>query len=413
MRGRIRLGLQGPFTGRRGGREKKGGVHESHPPLLSSSLFTLAPSRARRALRPAWRGWAVMLFWLPLAALADGAPAPSPYLPVLSSYVQIRYTDPSQGDDTWAIRRLKLMLDGGPSEGIHYHLQFIYKTNLQSSTDGQVYLQDAYVVIPAAKALVFKLGQFVPPFGPERFEPDWKLDLVDRTDVTNRMVVNGNLGKSFARDRGVEGDWTKGGFSLSVGFFQGEGANMNPMGNGPLGVARLSYGGKGGADGSAWHWRAGLAASDRHDSDLNLSAEFPGVSPKLTSHFAGRDSRFNVFAEASFGKVRGQVEVFRTWLSPSRGSEISAHGAYGQVAYLPVRQIILALRYEAFTPDVHEPDVASQDLWTAGVTVDVPKTSLRLACDYSHPTTTWPRTHGDVVRVQLQWIFPSWHVSGE
>lgn len=352
------------------------------------------------------------LVFVTTAAFADGAAEPSPFLPVLSSYIQVRYTDPSEGDDTWAIRRLKLMLDGGPSDGLHYHLQFIYKTNLRSSTDDQVYLQDAYLIAPM-KAVTFKVGQFVPPFGLERFQPDWALDLADRTDVTNRMVVDGNLGKDFARDRGVEADWSPGGLALSAGLFQGEGANMNPKGNGPLGVARVSYGHKGTAGRNAWHWRAGLAASDRHDSDMDFSAQFPGIDPKLTSHFKGRDSRLNAFAEAGTGKVRGQVEVFRTWLSPTEGAEIAARGAYAQAAYLPIPSVILALRYEWFTPDVHEAAVPSQDLWTAGLTVDVPKTSLRLACDYSHPTTTWPKTHGDVVRVQLQWIFPSWHVGGE
>ncbi len=403
MRGRIRLGLQGLFAGRRGGREKKGGAQESGPRLLSSSPFTLAPSRARGAWRPAWRGWVVMLFWLPLAALADGAPAPSPYLPALSSYVQIRYTDPSQGDVTWAVRRLKLMLDGGPSEGIHYHLQFIYKTNLQSSTDDQIYLQDAYVVIPASQALAFKLGQFVPPFGLERFEPDSKLDLVDRTDVTNRMVVNGNLGKSFARDRGAEADWSPGGLALSAGLFQGEGANMNPKGNGPLGVLRASYGRKGTAGQTAWYWRAGLAASDRHDRDMNLSAEFPGVNPKLTRHFDGRDSRLNAFAEAGAGKVRGQAEVFKTWLSPKDGAEIAAHGAYAQAAYLPIPSVILALRYEWFTPDVHEEKAPSLRQWDSSITYDFRRVPLRLVADYLSPrggseayTHTW--------RFQIQYI---------
>lgn len=357
-------------------------------------------------------GLAFALMLATMAASADGGGGASPYLPTLGSYVQFRYTDLEYGDDDWAIRRLKLMFDGGPKEGLRYHVQFIYKTNLQSSTDDQVYLQDAYVVVPASRSLAFKVGQFVPPFGLERFQPDWKLDLVDRTDVTNRMVVNGNLGKSFARDRGVEADWTKGGFSLSTGLFQGEGANMNPKGNGPLGVVRLSYGHKGESGATPWFWRAGLAASDRHDGDGNLSAEFPGLNPKLTSHFDGRDSRIDAFAEAGWGKVRGQAEYFRAWLSPDRGGEIAARGAYAQAAYLPVAPVILALRYEWFTPDVHEPGVASQDLWTAGVTVDVPKTSLRLACDYSHPTTTWPKTRGDVVRIQLQWIFPSWPAGG-
>ena len=339
--------------------------------------------------------------------------SPSPYLPTLSSYIQVRYTDLEEGEDAWAIRRLKLMFDGGAEEGLRYHIQFIYKTNLQSSTDDQIFLQDAYVIMPVSRGLGFKVGQFIPPFGLERFEPDWNLDLVDRTDVTNRMVVNGNLGKSFARDRGVQADWTRGGWAFSVGLFQGEGANMNPKGNGPLGVLRCSYGRNGRTGDAPWFWRGGIAASDRHDENLNLSSELPGLSQNLTKHFAGRDSRLNAFFEGGWGTVRGQAEYFRAWLSPDKGGEIAASGAYGQIAYLPVRGLIFAMRYEWFTPDVHEAIVPKEDLWTVGVTVDIPKTSLRVACDYSHPTTTWPKTHGDVVRVQLQWFPPSWRVGGK
>ena len=335
--------------------------------------------------------------------LAGDAVTGSPYLPVLSSYIQFRYTDPSKGDDTWAIRRFKAMLDGGPEEGLHYHVQFIYKTNLQSSTDDQIYLQDAYVAVPATRGLAFKVGQFVPPFGLERFEPDWALDLVDRTDLTNRMVVNGNLGKSFARDRGVEGDFSRGGWAFSAGLFQGEGANMDGRGNGPLGVARLSYGRKASSGGAPWFWRTGLAASDRHDADMNLSAELTGLSKKLTSRFAGRDSRLNAFAEAGWGKVRGQAEYFRAWLSPDKGGEIAAHGAYGQVAYLPVRQLILALRYEWFTPDLHSERAPSLRQWDSSVTYDFRRVPLRLVADYLSPrgrseayTHTW--------RFQIQYV---------
>jgi hypothetical protein len=347
-----------------------------------------------------------------MAASAGGPAPPSPYLPTLGSYIQVRHTDLEGGEDAWAIRRLKLMVDGGAEEGLRYHVQFIYKTHLQSPTDDRVFLQDAYVVFPAGKGLAFKMGQFVPPFGLERFQPDWNLDLVDRTDVTNRMVVNGNLGKSFARDRGVEGDWMKGGFSLSAGLFQGEGANMNPKGNGPLGVVRCRYGRKGRIGDTPWFWKGGVAVSDRRDENLGLSSELPGLSKKRTDHFAGRDTRLNAFIEGGRGKVRGQAEYFRAWLSPDNQGEIAACGAYGQIAYLPRRGLILAMRYEWFTPDLHGAGVPKGDLWTLGVTVDLPKTPLRVACDYSHPAGNMAKNQGDAVRVQFQWNFPPFRWAG-
>lgn len=326
-----------------------------------------------------------------LAAVALGAAAgargadpvaPAPYLPVLSAYIQVRDTEPEGGEGTWAIRRLKAMLDGGPKDRLRYHVQLIYKTNLGSSTDDQVFLQDAYVVLPAFREVALKVGQFVPPFGLERFEPDWNLDLVDRTDVTNRMVVNGNLGKSFARDRGVEGDWERRGWQLSAGLFQGEGANMNARGNGPLGVARASYGRVGAAAGPAWSWRMGLAVSDRRDEDLDLSTELPGLPRSVTAHFAGRDSRLNAFVSAGWGRLRGQAEVFRTWLAPRDGAEIAPQGAYAQAAYLPIPRLVLALRYEWFTSDLHATGVPSLRRRETAATYDVPRVRLRVVADY-------------------------------
>jgi Phosphate-selective porin O and P len=333
----------------------------------------------------------------PAVARAGGPPeASSSLLPALSSYIQLRYTAPSTGEDAWAIRRLKAMLDGGSPEGIHYHLQLIYKTNLGSVTDNRVFLQDAYVAIPVARGPSLKIGQFVPPFGLERFQSDWDLDLVDRTDVTSRMVVNGNLGKSFARDRGLEADWRRGGWAISTGLFQGEGANMNAKGNGPLGVVRVSYGEQGEIGGRSFYWRTGLAGSSRHDADLSLSAELPGLSPRVTSHFDGRDGRLNAFAGGGLGKVRGQGEVFATWLSPRGGAEVASRGAYGQVAHLPLPHLTLALRYEWFTPDVHGAAASSLRQWESSVTYDLRRVPLRLVADVLTPlggseahTCTW------------------------
>ena len=49
-------------------------------------------------------------------------------------------------------------------------------------------------------------------------------------------------GSSFARDLGLEGDWDHGGWKLSAGMFLGAGAHNSSRDNGPLGVARVSYG---------------------------------------------------------------------------------------------------------------------------------------------------------------------------
>lgn len=316
-------------------------------------------------------------------AQAEETGDPSPYIPVLSSYVQIRYTAPSEGDGTWAVRRLKAMIDGGPPRGVLYHVQFIYKTNLGSSTDDQVVMQDAYVILHPSGSTSIKAGQFVPPFGLERFQPDSRLDFVDRTDVTNRFVVNGNLGRSFARDRGVETDWRRQGWELSAGLFRGGGANMPGRGNGPLATLRASDRGAVTLGRHSLSWRAGLAAAERRAADLDVSAVLPELSPSLTRHFDGRDRRINAFAETAWGPVRAQGEYIRLSLLPSASAEIPASGAYGQIAYLPRPHIILAVRHERIAPDLHDSAASSLGRWTGAATYDFTRVPLRLAIDYS------------------------------
>ncbi len=329
------------------------------------------------------------------------------YLPSISSYLQVRYTDPDPGDDRLSLRRFKAMLDGGPKDRLHYHLQFIYKANNNSATDNRIFMQDAYITYPIGLSLKVKVGQFIPPFGLERFQPDRTLDFVDRTDVTTRLAVNGNLGDSFARDRGIQCDWNDHmGVQLSAGVFQGAGANNPGRGNGPLGVARLSYIHEGSGQVRKWSWRAGLAGSARCDADQNFSGQLPGLSKSLTSRFEGRDMRLNAFAQVGWGPLRAQGEYFRVWFEPTSGSEIAATGTYGQVVYLPIERVTVGLRYEGFTPDVHERTAPSLSQWTTAVTCDLPWPSLRFSTDYSWRTDggTAPSS---VWRVQVQYfIFP-------
>lgn len=325
-------------------------------------------------------GWATTSVETVFANGANQRPA---YMPRLTSYFQVRYTDSGSANDRVALRRFKAILEGGPADKLHYHFQFIYKANNRSATDNRVFLQDAYFVYPPTRALSFKAGQFVPPFGLERSQHDWSLDFVGRTDVTKRLVVNSSLEHSFARDRGLECDWDRGNWSLSVGIFQGAGANNPSRGNGPIEVVRVSYGQEGTHQGRHWLWRAGLAGSDRRVADLDFSAQLPGLDRSLTNHFRGRDKRLNVFVQGSWGPLRTQGEVFRVCLDPASGSQILATGAYAQVAYLPVSHVILALRYEYFNPDAHVATAPSLSQWTVAATYDLPSVPLRIATDFS------------------------------
>jgi phosphate-selective porin len=321
---------------------------------------------------------------------------------MLSSYLQVRWTDPADGAGEWAVRRFKLMVDGGPTDGVHYHVQVIYKTNLHSSTDDRVVLQDAFLVVPWRR-LAFKAGQFIPPFGLERFQPDATLLFTERSCVTNQMVVDGNVGTSFARDRGVEVDLARNGWDLSGGLFQGAGANMPFRNGGPMSVVRVGHGRSGVISGMPWSVRAGAAVSARHARDMNLSSAFPGIDKALTTHFAGGDRRLNVFAEGRLGRWRAQAELFRARAAPEIGRSWTSQGVYGQASVSIVKGLEAGARYEVFTPDVGAAPGPAPHQWDAAVTYAFSKAPIRLWVDYTArsggsplPTRTWT--------LQAQWF---------
>jgi hypothetical protein len=323
----------------------------------------------------------VLLSVARLAAAQDG-PSPGGFAPSLSSYLQVRWTDPADRVGEWAVRRLKLMVDGGPTDGIHYHMQVIYKTHLHSSTDDRVVLQDAFVVVPWRR-LAFKAGQFIPPFGLERFQADATLLFTERSPATNQMVVDGNVGTSFARDRGAEVDIIRGGWDVSSALFQGAGANMPFRNSGPMGVVRIGYSRDGAVSTTPWSVRAGVAGSARHAHDMNLSSAFPGIDSALTSHFAGEDRRLNAFLQGRVGRWHAQAELFRAHLAPEFGRSWTSQGVYGQASVLIVQGLEAGARYEVYTPDVRAASGPATRQWDAAVTYAFPKAPIRLWVDYT------------------------------
>jgi len=324
------------------------------------------------------------------------------WLPRLSSYVQIRYTENEPGRDAWGLRRSKLIFDGGHSGVVHYHVQLIYKHNNGSKTDDSVYLQDALIKLHVGGA-VWTFGQFKPPFGLERFQSDAWLDFVDRTQATDRLIVNGKLGDSFTRDRGIQVDFGRHGSKLSLGLFQGGGANMDQHGNGPLGVLHYQYGREGRRSGRAWSWKAGLAGSLRHADDLDLAAALKGAHRGDLHHFVGDDRRLNLFVEGLWGRFRGQAELFRVWLAPDGGASWKAQGAYGQLTVLPAAGLSLAVRNEWMTPDADAPATAVHD-WAVAAAYKFSRIPLRLITDYAWYVGGSSRT-SHVWRFQVQYVF--------
>ena len=266
------------------------------------------------------------------------------------SYFQVRYTDPEDKDGYVSLRRLKLYGQGPVSGSWSYYVQFLYKANNYSVTDNRIFLQEIRATLKTAAGKLV-IGQFKPPFGMERFTSDAEIALADRSQPTDRLIPNGNLHVSFARDLGFQ--WERGndtGPSYALGIFAGSGANKPLGGSGPLVAGRLAY---------QWYnddsttLRTEVALSWRRDKNLDFSGQVAGV-PAEYSDFSGSDARGNLALawDGAFGRMRAEFFAVQYHSDENRVKSIAARGFYVQLARPVSRRWLGAVRYESIDPDI-------------------------------------------------------------
>jgi hypothetical protein len=338
----------------------------------------------------------VVLLGLPWAVRADQT------APQVTSYFQVRLTDPIDQEAYLSLRRLKLMVQGGLGADAGYYFQALYKSNNQSSTDGQPYVQELSAWRRWGRSRV-TLGQFKPPFGWERFTGDYELALIDRSPVTDHLVPDGSLGKSFARDRGLQVDGKTGAMGWAVGVFDGAGANNDPHGFGPLLVARTAVNHKlaGGKDAPAVHAEAAL--SWRQARDLDFTGQLPGTKSLGYGHFSGHDWRGDLAAGVRGSRWELRGEYLRAAFRPSSAgtAEVTADGYYLQGNYRLGRRLEGALKYDDFS--THHGYRLEQT--TVGLNLDLPHKGERLQLNYLLRDVSSGYTASDALVCQYQRFF--------
>ena len=327
-----------------------------------------------------------------------------------SSYLQLRYTGIEDGEDQYAVRRFKVMLQGSLKPHVQYYLQGIFKDGNESGTDGTPYFQEAWIKYTAWKYGQITVGQFKPPFGMERFTPDWKLDTIDRSQVTDHLVPDGQLGDSFTRDYGVQLDSWLAAKRLyyAAAVFSGNGANNSFRGNGPLITGRLigvlynspPHSGK------QDRITLGGAVSTRQDHNQDFAAALPGTAALGYAQFSGRDTRANLQASADFSPVSLRSEYFYAWFDPNQAPlvEVHASGFYVQGAVRFCRKFQGVAKYETFNPDRAVRNKYDLRWTTLGLNWFIRRDRIRLGADYVFKHEAVDSFPNNAVLVQFQYF---------
>ena len=321
------------------------------------------------------------------------------------AYIQVRGTAVEGAADLLAVRRAKAMLTWRPSSASSLYVQTLYKVGNHSSSDGRLWVQELWVKQRVGSGSL-TAGQLKPPFGLERFTPDWALETPDRSQMTDHLVPDGGLAKSFTRDVGLV--WDVGeqdrGWTLSAGLMLGNGALAEPYrGNGPLLAARLVRRWRHGRD----DWiQVGASASTRHDRDIDFSGALPGTKPLGTDHFHGRDTRWGFDAAADEGRWRLRAEYMAARLTGTvRQPVIEADGWYAQAACVLSRRWVAVVKQEAFDPNtaiVNRNDIG----WTTvGVNWLLRGDREKLQAAYVFKRERGAEQAGDALMLQYQRFF--------
>jgi len=327
----------------------------------------------------------------------------------LACYFQYRYSLPQDERDYFSLRRLALFGKNQFAKWGTLSYRFIFKSGNRSSTDEQIYLQEAAVDLHFSRWLRVKIGQFKPPFGWERFIPDYRVISVERSQVIDRLIPAGSIGASFARDYGIQvfNNAAKSPLSYELAVMTGSGANTTlTTKNAPLLVGRISFkkAFKILSLKKPWHWLMQVAYSYRHDNDIDLVKQLPGANEELSRHFKGSDSRFNAVLKLEIGSADFTAEYIRASFK-FRGNSapsVLAYGWYTQLSYLLGKNIEAFLKYETFDPDKSRPATVDIDRLTLGLNYYFNRKRSCLMLNYILKLEKMNGIKNDMVVFQLQ-----------
>ena len=136
-----------------------------------------------------------------------------------NGYIQIRSVSNFDDFTSFSVRRLKLWLKSKPEFSKHWSYKI--QTTFSSLAQEKFFLQDVKIKYKTG-LFSFDIGQFVPQYSLQRFQPDYKIETIERANAINILIPNGTLG---VRDIGLQANFkTKNElFETHLGIFNGYG----------------------------------------------------------------------------------------------------------------------------------------------------------------------------------------------
>jgi hypothetical protein len=252
------------------------------------------------------------------------------------------------------------------------------------------------------------VGQFKPPFGRERFTPDFQILTIDRSLVTDALTPAGPYIDSFYRDRGLqfEGELRRS-WQYAVGVFDGRGANHQFHGIGPMFVGQVIK--EALKERPVWRrllsLQLGGATAFRWGRDLPFRPCCSGADATDFEYFRGADRRWGLELSADWGDASLRAEYIRAHLDfagPAIAS-VNANGWYVQGAkYLRSKWQAVA-KLEGFDPNenVRNANVVQA---TFGLNYYIRKNRVKIMAGHVIRRERMTSIANNLVQVQLQYF---------
>jgi phosphate-selective porin len=209
-------------------------------------------------------------------------------------YSQIRFTSNVNDVNSFAIRRLKLWVNSAPNFNDHWSYKL--QTTITSLQNEKFFLQDV-AAFYHTRNLKINLGQFVPHYSLQRFQPDFTNALAERSTVIDALIPNGSLG---VRDIGAEINYTSSTKNIQtwIGIFNGYGIKEYRFDNSGILLTHKTI-----FHILSQHVATGYSIMYRKADQLQLGSILPD-----SVLFSGNDFRYNLFGQFQANKVQFQAE---------------------------------------------------------------------------------------------------------